>query len=270
MAAAVDAGQRVVCVSATAGELGTPDPVAWPPDRLGRLRRWETAAAMAILGVRDHRFLGLPDGALASVDPEHGIGIVEALIDDVAPATIVTFAPHGMTFHADHVAVSHWVTEAWRRTGCAATLLHAVPEEAHAAAFAEDYERWGVFMTDERPSHDPRQRPGRAPAAQRVCPRPQAGRPPRDGVADPAGRRRARRRPLRRGGIRGGVRRCAGLTTATRTVRRERPDRATPDGQDGVRPRGRSRRPRGGPSTPACRPPCPRRCARRGAPGRCA
>ncbi|HEU4840645.1 MAG TPA: PIG-L family deacetylase, partial [Ilumatobacteraceae bacterium] len=58
MAAAVDAGQRVVCVSATAGELGTPDPVAWPPDRLGRLRRWETAAAMAILGVRDHRFLG--------------------------------------------------------------------------------------------------------------------------------------------------------------------------------------------------------------------
>jgi LmbE family N-acetylglucosaminyl deacetylase len=155
MAAAVDAGQHVVCVSATAGELGTPDPVTWPPDRLGRLRRWETAAAMAILGVHDHRFLGLPDGALAAVDPEHGIGIVEALIDDVAPATIVTFAPHGMTFHPDHVAVSHWVTEAWRRTGCAATLLHAVPEEAHAAAFMEDYERWGVFMTDERPTTIP-------------------------------------------------------------------------------------------------------------------
>ena len=155
MAAAVDAGQRVVCVSATAGELGTSDPAAWPPDRLGRLRRWETAAAMAILGVRDHRFLGLPDGALAAVDPEHGIGIVEALIDDVAPATIVTFAPHGMTFHPDHVTVSHWVTEAWRRTGCAATLLHAVPEEAHAASFSEDYERWGVFMTDERPTTIP-------------------------------------------------------------------------------------------------------------------
>ncbi|MET0458146.1 MAG: PIG-L family deacetylase, partial [Ilumatobacteraceae bacterium] len=155
MSAAVRSGQRVVCVSATAGELGTPDPAAWPPDRLGRVRRWETAAAMAILGVRDHRFLGLPDGALAAVDPEHGIGIVEALIDDVAPATIVTFAAHGMTFHPDHVAVSHWVTEAWRRTGCAATLLHAVPEEAHAASFAEDYERWGVFMTDARPTAIP-------------------------------------------------------------------------------------------------------------------
>src|SRR5688500_14715413 len=80
MAAAVDAGTRVVCVSATAGELGTPDPVAWPPDRLGRLRRWETAAAMAVLGVAEHRFLGLPDGGLAKVDPTHGAGIVEASI----------------------------------------------------------------------------------------------------------------------------------------------------------------------------------------------
>ncbi len=35
MASCVAAGQRVVCVSATAGEHGTADPVAWPPERLG-------------------------------------------------------------------------------------------------------------------------------------------------------------------------------------------------------------------------------------------
>ena len=35
MATARDQGQRVVCVSATAGEHGTADPVTWPPDRLG-------------------------------------------------------------------------------------------------------------------------------------------------------------------------------------------------------------------------------------------
>ena len=51
MAAAVDRGDRVVCVSATAGERGTPDPEAWPPARLGALRRREAAAAMAVLGV---------------------------------------------------------------------------------------------------------------------------------------------------------------------------------------------------------------------------
>jgi LmbE family N-acetylglucosaminyl deacetylase len=152
MAAAVDAGTRVVCVSATAGEHGTDDPVEWPPDRLGRLRRWETAAAMAVLGVREHRFLGLPDGGLATVAAEHGIGIVEALIDDVEPATIVTFAPHGMTFHPDHVAVSTWTTAAWRRTGRRARLLHAVPDADHLGRFAPEYERWGVYMSDERPA----------------------------------------------------------------------------------------------------------------------
>jgi LmbE family N-acetylglucosaminyl deacetylase len=150
MSAAADAGERVVCVSATAGELGTADPVAWPPHRLGRLRRWETAAAMAVLGIRDHRFLDFPDGGLAGVDAATGAGAVEALIEEIEPATILTFAPHGMTFHPDHIAVSRWVTDAWCRTGCRARLLHAVPEAAHYATFADDYERWGVFMTDER------------------------------------------------------------------------------------------------------------------------
>jgi LmbE family N-acetylglucosaminyl deacetylase len=95
MAAAADAGTRVVCVSATAGEHGTPDPVAWPPERLGRLRRWESAAAMSVLGVDDHRFLGFTDGGLATVDPATGAAAVQALIEEVAPATILTFAPTG-------------------------------------------------------------------------------------------------------------------------------------------------------------------------------
>ena len=54
MAAARDLGQRVVCASATAGEHGTDDPDRWPPERLGRVRRWEAAAAMAVLGVVMH------------------------------------------------------------------------------------------------------------------------------------------------------------------------------------------------------------------------
>ena len=68
MAAAAARGQRVVCVSATAGECGTDDPVTWPPERLGRVRRWEAAAAMAVLGVREHRIIGLPDGRLTECD----------------------------------------------------------------------------------------------------------------------------------------------------------------------------------------------------------
>ena len=38
MAIARQAGCRVVCVTATRGELGTGDPVTWPPDRLAEER----------------------------------------------------------------------------------------------------------------------------------------------------------------------------------------------------------------------------------------
>jgi len=150
MAAAADRGDRVVCVSATAGEQGTSDPEAWPPLRLARRRSWEAAAAMAVLGVTDHRILGMPDSALADHD-EQGLAAVGALLDEVEPDTILTFGPDGITFHPDHIAVSRWVTEAWRRRGCRGRLLYAAFTVGHFARYAELYETWGIYMTDERP-----------------------------------------------------------------------------------------------------------------------
>ena len=147
MAAAVDCGQRVVCVSATAGERGTDDPELWPPDRLGRVRRLEAAAAMAVLGVREHRVLGLPDGALDALD-EHGISTMGQLLDEIRPDTVLTFGPDGMTVHPDHLAIHRWVTEAWQRSGRRARLLYAATTPDHVTRFEE----WGVFMTDERPA----------------------------------------------------------------------------------------------------------------------
>ena len=51
MAAARDAGHRVVSVTATLGEHGTGDPERWPPERLAPLRAAELAAALDVLGV---------------------------------------------------------------------------------------------------------------------------------------------------------------------------------------------------------------------------
>ena len=70
MAAATDAGSRVVCVTATRGELGVTDPVRWPPDRLAGIREIEMAECMRILGVSEHHWLGYPDGGCESVDPD--------------------------------------------------------------------------------------------------------------------------------------------------------------------------------------------------------
>lgn len=151
MAAAAASGQRVVCVSATAGEAGSDDTDLWPPERLGRLRRWEAAAAMAVLGVHEHRWLDLPDGGLADLDPAGPVDRLCALVQSVRPDTILTFGPDGITFHPDHRTVSAWVGEAWRRCGHPGRLLHATMSEDHLAEWGPTYEDWGVFMSDERP-----------------------------------------------------------------------------------------------------------------------
>ena len=151
MAAATDRGQRVVCVSATAGERGTSDAVTWPPSRLGPLRRREAAVAMALLGVSEHSVLGLPDGGLSAIDDEEAAARIGGLLDDVRPDTVLTFGPDGVTFHPDHVAVHRWVTLACQRRRRRPRLLYAAPTVGHLARFGELYEQWNVYMTDERP-----------------------------------------------------------------------------------------------------------------------
>jgi LmbE family N-acetylglucosaminyl deacetylase len=151
MAMARERGQPVVCVSATAGEHGTDDPETWPPARLGPLRREEAAAAMRVLGVDDHRWLGFEDGTLAQVDPERGIELVLDLLDEVRPDTILTFGPDGMTFHPDHMTIHAWVREAWERRGRRGRLLCAAVEVEVYGRFREVLETWGVYMSDDRP-----------------------------------------------------------------------------------------------------------------------
>jgi LmbE family N-acetylglucosaminyl deacetylase len=151
MSTAREHRQRVVCATATLGELGTDDPATWPPERLGRVRRWEAAAAMAIVGVAEHVDAGLPDGGLQH---HHGAGVdwVRGLLRDVQPDTVLTFGADGMTFHPDHIAVHRWVTAAWEERDRSFRLLYAVPTAEHLARFADLYEEWSIYMTDERPT----------------------------------------------------------------------------------------------------------------------
>jgi LmbE family N-acetylglucosaminyl deacetylase len=119
MADAVRRGHRVVCVTATRGELGITDESRWPAPELAEIRERELQRSLGQLGVREHRFLGLADGGCAAVDPEPIIADLAALMADLRPAVVVTFGPDGITDHDDHKAVGHWTTEAHRRVGAA-------------------------------------------------------------------------------------------------------------------------------------------------------
>ena len=124
MAAAADAGQRVVCVTATRGEAGSLDHVRWPPSTLAEVRTRELDQALELLGVTEHHWLDYPDGACADVPEEEAVGRIARLIDDIRPDSLLTFAPDGMTGHLDHVTVSRWTSLAVARAGHQAASLH--------------------------------------------------------------------------------------------------------------------------------------------------
>lgn len=151
MAGARDLGQRVVCASATAGERGTEDPASWPPERLARVRRWEATAAMAVLGVTEHRLHTLPDGELEAHE-EAGRAWVDGLFDMVEPDTVISFGPDGMTHHPDHLAVHRWVVGAWEHRARRSRLLWATTTPEHLRHHGRLYERWGVYMSEHRPA----------------------------------------------------------------------------------------------------------------------
>jgi LmbE family N-acetylglucosaminyl deacetylase len=145
MALARAAGHRVVCATATRGEHGTADPDRWPPARLGRLREYELAAALAALDVHEHTWLGLVDGGCAAVPPALGARAVRGVLDNVRPDTVVTFGPDGFTGHDDHRAVSGWVDAALAGHGRAVRLLHPTVTSAFTARFGVLNDRFAVF-----------------------------------------------------------------------------------------------------------------------------
>jgi LmbE family N-acetylglucosaminyl deacetylase len=125
MALARANGQRVVCVTATRGELGTTDPVAWPPERLAAERTRELADCLAVLGVLEHHWLDYRDGGCAAADAPTAIRRLAELVAQIRPDTVLTFGPDGLTGHPDHRAVSAWTGTAFAAAAPGARLLHA-------------------------------------------------------------------------------------------------------------------------------------------------
>jgi LmbE family N-acetylglucosaminyl deacetylase len=124
MAMASAAHSRVVCVTATRGELGVTDPTRWPPEQLATIREAELAECLRLLGVTEHRWLGYPDGGCAYIDANAAIQQIAEIIREVVPDSILTFPPDGQTGHPDHISVHRWTAEAVRRTGIG--TLHVV------------------------------------------------------------------------------------------------------------------------------------------------
>lgn len=157
MASAVRAGDRVVCVTATRGELGSTDPERWPPGPpLAAVRTAELAAALAELGVTEHVWLDYPDGGCDDVDDAVATARLRELVAAVSPDTVLTFGPDGGTFHPDHIAVGRWVTAAVAGTGAQLHYATSTPQwQEMVTAFVD---RSVVMMADRTPATVPAER----------------------------------------------------------------------------------------------------------------
>jgi LmbE family N-acetylglucosaminyl deacetylase len=150
MARAVRTGARVVCVTATRGELGSTDADRWPPGTaLAEVRTRELATALDLLGVAEHHWLDYADGGCADVDDDEAVARLRAIVDDVRPDTVLTFGPAGMTGHPDHQAASRWAVAAAAGSGARVHFATNTPE--WLAEFREPLDSVGAFMDAEPP-----------------------------------------------------------------------------------------------------------------------
>jgi N-acetyl-1-D-myo-inositol-2-amino-2-deoxy-alpha-D-glucopyranoside deacetylase len=120
MAKYASAGIPVVVVTATDGALGEvhnyddPDPIK---ERLGEVRAEEIRAALDILGVKDHEFLGYRDSGMMGwetnhhpncfwkADPQEAARRLVALIRKYRPEVMTIYDPYGGYGHPDHINV---------------------------------------------------------------------------------------------------------------------------------------------------------------------
>ena len=141
-------GDRVVVITATLGQHGTSDPVAWPPEKLAVLREHELRTSLAALDVDELHLLGFTDGECTWND---GTDQIADLIGEIAPDVIVTFGPDGMTNHPDHLAISAWTTDAWHAARPQAELWYATLGTDFHAKWGALSDHVGLFADQPTP-----------------------------------------------------------------------------------------------------------------------
>jgi len=108
-----DRGVRVALVCATRGDQGSAgDPPLCTRDALPARREQELRDACAILGVASVEILAYRDKQLAQAPFDEVRASLVSTIRRERPRVVVTFDPHGVNGHPDHVAISAFALDA--------------------------------------------------------------------------------------------------------------------------------------------------------------
>ena len=128
LALAHDAGATTRLLVVTRGEAGTPDGEADPS--FGDRREAELIGAAKAIGLDEVSILeGYPDGGVADQDFGTLVEEIAAWLADRQPQAVITFGPHGVTGHPDHVVVgsaTRWAVERLSDVGQAPNAVYVI------------------------------------------------------------------------------------------------------------------------------------------------
>lgn len=128
LALAHDAGATTRLLVVTRGEAGSPD--GTPDQALGDQREAELICAARAIGLDEVSVLdGYPDGGVAGRPFETLVDEIAAWLTERRPAAVITFGPHGVTGHPDHVVVgsaTRWAVERLADAGIAPNAVYVV------------------------------------------------------------------------------------------------------------------------------------------------
>lgn len=128
-------GHSVALADATEGELGTRGTAA--------IRTLEAQKAAEVLGAKDRRNLGLPDGSIEVT--QSSLLKVVTLIRELRPRLLLI--PHSVDRHPDHVHTHQLCREAWFYSGLhkIKTSLNGAQQEAHRPDNFFEFMQWFEF-----------------------------------------------------------------------------------------------------------------------------
>ena len=128
LAAAHAAGDTTRLLVVTRGEAGTPD--GEPDPAFGGTREAELICAAKAIGLDEVSLLdGYPDGGVADESFDRLTEEIAAWLVERRPAAIITFGPHGVTGHPDHIVVGNatrWAVERLSESGLAPHAVYVV------------------------------------------------------------------------------------------------------------------------------------------------
>ena len=128
LALAHQAGATTRLLVVTRGEAGTPD--GMPDAAFGDTREAELICAARAIGLDEVSILdGYADGGVADQPFETLVDEIAAWLADRRPSAVITFGPHGVTGHPDHIVVGNatrWAVERLAESGIAPNSVYVI------------------------------------------------------------------------------------------------------------------------------------------------